>query len=63
MDAIYINSHHNGYDPEQCGATLTVGELIELLEQFDEDTPVYLKNDNGYTYGSINEWDIEEGGE
>lgn len=59
MNAVYINGNRNGYDPKQCGGTMTVGELIELLQQFDEDTPVYLKNDNGYTYGSINEWDIE----
>ena len=32
---------------------MTVGELIRYLEDFDEDTPVYLKHDNGYTYGGI----------
>jgi hypothetical protein len=37
---------------------MTVGELIEFLEQFDEDTEVFLNNDNGYTYGSITECDI-----
>ena len=40
--------------------TLTVGELIEILEQFDYDRPIYLRNDNGYTYGSITERDIED---
>jgi hypothetical protein len=39
---------------------MTVGELIEYLEQFDEDTKVYLSNDNGYTYGSITESSFEE---
>ncbi len=34
--------------------TLTVGEIINMLEQFDEDTPVVLSNDNGYTYGGLN---------
>lgn len=58
MDAIYIEGKRNGYGPDQCGQTLTVGELIEILEQFDEDSPVYLRNDNGYTYGSITERDI-----
>ena len=34
---------------------------------FDEDLPVYLRNDNGYTYGNITERtiipseDLEEG--
>ena len=58
MNAIYIEGNRNGYSPYQCGRTLTVGELIEILEQYDEDRPVYLRNDNGYTYGSITERDI-----
>lgn len=60
MRALYINGNRNGYSPEQCGETLTVRELIELLKGFDDDLPIYLCNDNGYTYGSIEEWDIEE---
>ena len=39
---------------------MTVGDLIAYLEQFDEDTEVYLNNDNGYTYGSIDEMSFEE---
>ena len=66
MNAIYINGNRNGYGPDQCGRTLTVGELIEIFEQYDEDRLIYLRNDNGYTYGSITERDIspaEEFGE
>lgn len=33
--------------------TMTVGELKEMLENYDDDTPVMLRNDNGYTYGEI----------
>ena len=58
MKALYIEGKRNGYGIDQCGRTLTVGELIELLEQFDSDRPIYLRNDNGYTYGSITEEDI-----
>lgn len=58
MEALYINGNRNGYDTTQCGQTLTVGELICILEDFEEDRPVYLRNDNGYTYGSITERDI-----
>ena len=58
MDALFINGNRNGYGMEQCGRTLSVGELIEILSNYDEETPVYLRNDNGYTYGSITEWDI-----
>lgn len=58
MKALYIEGKRNGYGPDQCGRTLTVGELIEILEKFDYGRPVYLRNDNGYTYGSITEYDI-----
>ena len=60
MRPIYIEGKRKGYGIDQCGQTLTVGELIEILEQFDYDRPIYLRNDNGYTYGSITERDIED---
>lgn len=59
-NAVMIENSRTGYTPRQCGRTFTVGELIEFLEQFDEDTPVYLSNDGGYTYGSISENCMEE---
>lgn len=58
QEVIIINAQRNGYSPSQTGHTMTVGELIETLQQFDEDTPIYLSHDNGYTYGSINDRDI-----
>ena len=67
MNALYIEGRRSGYSPDGCGKTLTVGELIEILSDFDEDLPVYLRNDNGYTYGNITERtiipseDLEEG--
>lgn len=57
---LYFDTGRDGYGPDQCGKTLTVGELISILEEFDESTPVYFRNDNGYTYGRITEWRIEE---
>lgn len=57
---LYIRGNRNGYSPDQCGKTFTVGELMAFLEDFDEDMPVYLNNDNGYTYGSIGMNDIWE---
>lgn len=33
--------------------TISVGELIRELENFDEDEKIVFCNDNGYTYGSI----------
>jgi len=60
MTKLFINGNRNGYSTKQCGRTMTVSELIAYLEQFDDDTLVYLKNDNGYTYGSITERDFED---
>lgn len=60
MKALYIEGRRNGYSPKQCGRTMTVGELIGFLQDFDEDTPIYIKNDNGYTYGNITEGSFEE---
>ena len=59
-EALFINANNNGYEPSQCGRTITVGELINLLSDFDEDMPIYLKFDNGYSYGSIREDDFIE---
>jgi hypothetical protein len=60
---LFINGNRNGYSPDQCGRTMTVSELIEYLEQFDGNTPVFLKNDGGYTYGSITEGDFSDASE
>lgn len=60
IEFIAINTERSGYSPDQCGSTMTVRGLIQALEQFDDDTLVYLKNDGGYTYGAINDSDIEE---
>lgn len=57
---LYIEGRRNGYSPEQCGRTMTVGDLIAYLEQFDEDAEIYLNNDNGYTFGNITEDSFEE---
>ena len=62
--SVIINANREGYGTDQIRRTMTVGELIEALSQFDEDTPVYIGNDRKdygwYTYGGIREDDIEE---
>lgn len=60
MAKLFIEGNRNGYSPAQCGRTMTVCELIEYLDQFEDDTLVYLRNDNGYTYGSIQEHDFSD---
>lgn len=57
---LFIEGRREGYATDQVGRTMTVGELIEFLEQFDEEAEVYLNNDNGYTFGSITESSFEE---
>lgn len=59
MEIITLNTHRTGYTPEQCGRTLTIGELTEYLKQWDDETPVYFSNDNGYTYGAVQFEDID----
>lgn len=58
QEVIIINAQRNGYSPSQTGQTLTAAELIEILQEYDENTPIFLSHDNGYTYGSIRERDI-----
>ena len=57
---LYLEGRRNGYAPDQCGRTMTVGELIAFLQDFDEDLPVFLRNDRGYTYGSITARSFDE---
>ena len=62
MDEIYltIEAKRSEYSVNQIYSTLTVAELIGILEQYEDDTPVYISNDNGYTYGGISYSDIKE---
>lgn len=57
---LMIEGRREGYGPDQLRRTMTVGELMDYLSQFDEDTPVILNNDGGYTYGSITESSFTE---
>ena len=64
--ALVLNTLREGYALDQIRRTMTAGELIALLSDYDEDTPVYLSFDRNYTYGSITEdkfTDTEEEGE
>lgn len=39
MEYLRVETLREGYGIDQIRKTLTVGELIELLSEFDEDTP------------------------
>ena len=62
--AIIINANREGYGTDQIRNTMTVGELIDALSDFDPETPIMVGNDRQsygwYTYGSITMRDIEE---
>lgn len=60
MAKLIYNTFREGYGLGQIHRTMTVGELISFLSDYDEDTPVYLSFDNGYTYGGITEGQFEE---
>ena len=54
---VFIDAVNNGYSVEQIEqydrSSLTVGELIGVLEGYNTDEKVYLRFDRGYTFGSI----------
>lgn len=52
---IIIEARNTGYSTDQVRKTVTVGELKDMLEYFDDDCKIYLSFDNGYTYGGITE--------
>lgn len=62
--AYVVGETHN--TPEECGKTLTVGELIKELQKFNVDMPVFLElqtTPHTSVYRSIEEvWedDLEE---
>lgn len=59
-EALVIETSREGYSIAQCDKGITVGQLISVLEGYDEDLHIYFKNDNGYTYGTLWECDIEK---
>ena len=58
-EVIIFSSIERAYSPNQCSKTLTVGELIELLQGFPPEKEIYLGNDfrktYWYTYEGISE--------
>ena len=51
---VEITHIRSGYSPDQVlENTMSVGELIAVLSDFDVDMPVIISNDRGYTYSPI----------
>jgi hypothetical protein len=56
---ILWNVANEVYSAEYVRDTLTVGELIDLLQQYDENEKIVLSFNRGYTYGDVHENDVE----
>ena len=56
---IFINAKPKAYEAKKVEErALTVGELTDILSNFDEDDRVILRFDNGYSYAPVKENDI-----
>lgn len=53
MKYLKIEVRRDAYSPSEIGNTLTVGELISILENYDEGMPVIMSHDSDYSYGGI----------
>lgn len=53
--ALVFQAERTGYSIDQVEHPLTVGELKELLEGYDDDAIVILSHDSGYTFGSLSD--------
>jgi len=52
--AVVFEAPRDGYTIKQIeDRALTIGEVKDILSQYDEDDLFVLSHDNGYTYGSI----------
>lgn len=58
-EVLIMDTRRNGYGPDQCNETMTVGGLIDLLQEYDEVMEVFTGHDNRYTYGSITRRDFD----
>ena len=62
MKELILHTHRDGYGTDQIERTMTVGDLIDFLQELDPEMPVYTGHDNCYTYGPIREDMFEERG-
>lgn len=60
MARVIMEVHRSGYAPSQIRHTMTIGELIAELEQYDPESKIYTSHDDGYTYGGISWCDFTE---
>lgn len=57
---ITFEAEREGYTRGQVYKPLTVGELREFLEQYEDEALIFLSHDRGYTYGTLRLSEVEE---
>ena len=55
---VVIEASRTAHNPSQVKQTMTVGELIDLLSEYNENSPVVLSHGNGYIYDGIMRYDF-----
>lgn len=61
IQIVKLNTSRDDYSIKNTAeASISVGELIDLLRGYDSDMKIVFSNDNGYTYGVIGENSIAE---
>lgn len=61
IQIVKLETNRDAYSIKDAAeASISVGELIDLLRGYDSDMKVVFSNDNGYTYGAIGENSIAE---
>lgn len=60
MECLIFEAENSGYNPGQVKNALTVKELKECLDKYDDNTKVYLSFDDGYTYGRLPKPHLED---
>mgnify|MGYP003314813145 CR=1 FL=1 len=57
---ITFEAEREGYTRGQVSAPLTVGELKRFLDDYSDDTLIFLSHDRGYTFGTLRLEEVEE---
>lgn len=51
---VTIKTSRDYYDAKECAEySLSVAEVIDILSRYPNDVKVVFSNDNGYTYGIV----------
>ena len=60
MKKLVIPVHRSAYSVDGCDGAITVRDLIERLEDYDEDTQIYFSHDNTCCDTVLNVWHTDK---